>query len=143
MADSSLLTPGIQQSTVIHLNNSSGLSRSHIALVEYDWEPIGDVSCAIDGTLKENYNSERLLITLDMLLFANDDYAGNSELDTDYLLNDFLKDTGKQFKEDGWATYIDVVLNQNKVQIKPYKKKNALAQVKLKLSKKTTGLPTT
>ena len=129
----------MQVSTEVYLKNSTGLTRNGIALVEYIWEPIkGKVEEDPEGNLEETWIDERLIINFTAIVDPED---ATSDFSTEFILNEFLGDKGKEFKENSWSSYIDVVVTDKKVRFRRTKDSAKLGTVSFTLAKKTKSMP--
>ena len=139
MAD---ITKGLNESNTIWLKAGDAVSEYGVIAekVEYTWESVGGkTEESIDGALSENWHSERLLIEVTIVLPRANDYPN---MGVDFLLNTFLDDKDKQYKESGWGAYIDVVLDMKSVKIVNWKSNRNRTRLTLKFKKKTVGLTT-
>ena len=100
----------------------------------------GKTEESIDGALSENWHSERLLIEVTIILPRT--AAPGFNMSTDWLLNTFLNDSDKRYRESGWAAYIDVVLDMKSVKNVKWKSNRNRTRLTLKFKKKTVGLTT-
>jgi len=132
------ITEGLNTSNIIYVKASSGATPYHMTAekIEYTWKPVGDVEQAIDFSLDENYINSRLGI--DVILNLERNIVAS--IDVNYLLNTWLPSTTKYFKEDGWAGYIEVVLDQKEVKFANWKDNRNRSRIQISLLKKTVGI---
>jgi len=131
------ITEGLNTSNIIWLKASSGATPygGTAEKIEYTWKPVGDVEEAIDFSLDENYINSRLGI--DIILNLERNVTG---IDVNYLLNTWLPSTTKYYREDSWAAYIEVVLDQKEVKFLNWKDNRNRSRIQLSLLKKTVGI---
>ncbi len=133
------ITIGLQENIDIVLKAGTAY-RNAKADVVYIWEPFGGgVETGLDGTLSEEWLDSRLVMKC--LLHAPGSATG-ADISTDWLLNTFFPSKDKGYKESGFASYIDVVLVTEPVDIAPWKNNVARGLVELVFKKKTLGLTT-
>lgn len=128
------MSKGLSNTNTILLKGSTVATKT-IAEVTYDWEyvlPKGTrdhIEEDIENVLAENFIDVRLVINLRMLL-QNYEAGG---MGTEFLLTDFLPSGSKQYKEQSWADYIDVVMAKKSGGFPLYKKFAGFTEVKIQL----------
>jgi len=133
------ITKGLNISNTIWLV-ASGSRKIDAEYIKYIWEPVGGGNSeAINGALSEDWYASRLCIEIRIKPFREESVC--AYITTDWLLNTFLPNKNKQYKEDGWSAYIDVVLDMSNVEIENWRIRE-YADLTLKFKKKTVGLTT-
>lgn len=133
------ITQGLNQSNTIYLSTGSTTRIIEANSVIYKWAPVGGTNKkAINGVLSEDWFDSHLAIEVSMINERNN--LAGVYIDTNFLFNTFLPSKTKQYKEYGWSSYIDIVLDMEEVIFANFKDVNCRADLVLKFLKKTPGL---